>query len=228
MTVATPAKRRVPRIVRIIHGRRRLFLSAVFGIVVGSLAPPAWSVAGRTVIGWDLAVAVYLSVTLWLMGHANVAHIRRRAAMEDEGKTAILTMTVAASLAVIGTIVMVLGGTKGHDPALPTQIALVLAVITILLSWAFIHIIFTLHYAHEFFGEGSDKREGGLEFPGKEKPDYWDFVYFSFVIGMTFQVSDVVVTSKVIRRLVVIHGIVAFIFNTALLALMVNIAASAI
>jgi uncharacterized membrane protein len=95
-----------------------------------------------------------------------------------------------------------------------------------LLSWAFIHTIFALHYAHEFYDEDIG---GGLAFPGGEtEPDYWDFVYFSFVIGMTSQVSDVGVTHKEIRRTVAAHGVVSFVFNAALLALTVNIAASAI
>lgn len=225
MTDPSKAQRRLPRIVRIIHGRRRLFLSALLGMVIAVALPPQWTFAVCALVGWDIALAVYLSVTLWLMGHATVSHIRRRASTEDEGKFVILTLTVAAALASIGAIVMELGAAKGHEP---TQIALLLAVVTILLSWCFIHTIFALHYAHEFFGEGSDRLEGGLDFPGKEEPDYWDFIYFSFVIGMTFQVSDVAITSKFIRRLVVAHGIVSFIFNTALLALMVNIAASAI
>jgi uncharacterized membrane protein len=202
-----------------------LFLSGLLGIVVGVVSPSTVQVAGRALFGWDVAVAAYLGVTLWLMSHATVAHIRRRAKTEDEGKSIILALIVAASLATIGAIVMVLAGTKGQEP---TRLVLLLAVVTILLSWAFIHTIFAVHYAHEYFGEGSDQQIGGLEFPGKDEPDYWDFMYFSFVIGMTFQVSDVVVTSKIIRRLVVTHGIVSFIFNTALLALMVNIAASAI
>src|SRR6266404_6373464 len=102
----------------------------------------------------------------------------------------------------------------------------VVAALTILLSWAFIHTIFALHYAHEFYDEDIG---GGLAFPGGEtEPDYWDFVYFSFVIGMTSQVSDVSVTHKEIRRTVAAHGVVSFIFNAALLALTVNIAASAI
>jgi uncharacterized membrane protein len=221
----SPRRNLYVRVGLIIHGRRRLFLSGLLGIAIGVLLPPFVSAAGRVLVGWDAAVATYLGVTLWLMGHATITHIRRRAKSEDEGKTIILGLTVAASLATIGAIVMVLAGAKG---AAPTQAALGLAVVTILLSWAFIHTIFALHYAHEYFGEGSDQQEGGLEFPDKGEPDYWDFMYFSFVIGMTFQVSDVVITSKVIRRLVVIHGVVAFIFNTALLALMVNIAASAI
>jgi uncharacterized membrane protein len=94
-----------------------------------------------------------------------------------------------------------------------------------LLSWAFIHTIFALHYAHEFY----DVTAGGLAFPqGSADPDYWDFVYFSFVIGMTSQVSDVAVTSKELRRIVTAHGMLSFVFNAALLALTVNLAAGAL
>ena len=95
-----------------------------------------------------------------------------------------------------------------------------------MLSWFFIHTIFALHYAHEFYGSGG--KTSGLDFPGNEEPDYWDFVYFSFVIGMTAQVSDVTVAARPIRHVVIGHWIVAFFFNASLLALMVNIAASAI
>jgi uncharacterized membrane protein len=84
-------------------------------------------------------------------------------------------------------------------------------------------MIFTLHYAHEYYGEGRDGTFGGLEFPNDDQPDYWDFLYFAFVVGMTFQVSDVQVTSKFIRRLVVAHGAVSFVFNVAILSVMVNI-----
>jgi uncharacterized membrane protein len=96
---------------------------------------------------------------------------------------------------------------------------------TIALSWAFIHTIFALHYAHEFYAQ---TRGGGLAFPGEGEPDYWDFLYFSLVIGMTSQVSDVAVTAKPMRRIVAAHGVVSFVFNTTLLALAVNIAASAL
>ena len=98
-----------------------------------------------------------------------------------------------------------------------------LAALTILISWILIHVMFALHYAHEFYGGEDVGRGGGLKFPGDPRPDYWDFVYFSFVIGMTFQVSDVQVTGKHLRRLVVAHGVVAFFFSVAILALAVNI-----
>jgi len=103
-----------------------------------------------------------------------------------------------------------------------------LAIVTIVLSWAAVHTTFALHYAHEYY---RGAKPGGLQFPSgdqHESADYWDFVYFSFVIGMTAQVSDVGITDKTIRRTATVHGIISFIYNTALVALMVNIAASAI
>ena len=97
-----------------------------------------------------------------------------------------------------------------------------------LLSWLFLHIVFALHYAHEYYGERSDDQIGGLKFPGQQSPDYWDFVYFSFVIAMTSQVSDVAITSKVIRRVATVHGVLSFFFNVSVLALTVNMVSNLI
>jgi uncharacterized membrane protein len=170
--------------------------------------------------GWDVAVLVYLVLVFEMMARSKVRDIRQRAAQEDAGQFAILVLAVVAGLASLGAILVQLtynGG--GREPA---QLWLVVA--TILLSWAFIHTMFALHYAHEFYGE-DEGPAGGLTFPGgDDAPDYWDFVYFAFVIGMTSQVSDVMVTSKEIRRTVIAHGIVSFVFNVALLALTINIA----
>jgi uncharacterized membrane protein len=146
------------------------------------------------------------------------------AARTDEGRFAILILTVLAALASLGAILVELSTSEG---AARTASQLALATTTIVLSWAFTHTIFALNYAHDFYGDHGGKKSG-LAFPNEEAPDYWDFVYFSFVIGMTSQVSDVAVTSRLIRRTVNAHGIVAFFFNAALLALTVNIAASAI
>jgi uncharacterized membrane protein len=160
-----------------------------------------------------------------MMARADVQQIRRRAADQDEGAIVILTLTVAAALASLLAIVALLG-TSAAGPSPRRSGELILATITIVLSWALIHTIFALHYAHEFYDASGI---GGMAFPGGEKePDYWDFAYFSLVVGMTSQVSDVGVTSKVIRRTVAAHGVVSFFFNAALLALTVNIAASAI
>ena len=133
-------------------------------------------------------------------------------------------LTVVAALASLGAIITELGS---HQGAGRTPLQLALATTTLVLSWAFTHTIFALHYAHDYYGERGGK-SCGLNFPDEKNPDYWDFVYFAFVIGMTSQVSDVAVASKPIRRTVNAHGIVSFFFNAALLALTVNIAASAL
>jgi uncharacterized membrane protein len=181
-----------------------------------------WRLATRLLVGWDISVGLYLALVAHMMSVSSIHRIRERAAREDEGQATILVLTVSAALASLGAIVAELGSAVGTNRR-PSHV--VLAVLTILLSWAFIHAIFALHYAHEFY----DETEGGLAFPGGDlEPDYWDFVYFSFVVGMTSQVSDVCITSKRIRRAVTAHGVIAFVFNVALLALTVNIAASAI
>jgi uncharacterized membrane protein len=148
-------------------------------------------------------------------------HIRRGAAMQDDGRFVILLVTAIGAFASIAAIVAELGVHRGAAE-------LTIAITTIALSWAAVHTTFALHYAHDYYRNATP---GGLQFPSGDKEDhadYWDFVYFSFVIGMTAQVSDVGITDKTIRRTATAHGIVSFIYNTALLALTVNIAASAI
>jgi uncharacterized membrane protein len=218
------AHQRLPRVFRIVRARPRLFLSAIIGLIVVAALPGDWSLITRMIIGWDIAVALYLAAAFQVMARADLHRIRRQALLQDEGRFAILVLTVVAALASLAAIIVELGTNPGgaREP-----IRLVLAIITIVLSWSFIHTIFALHYAHEYHAEHR-RSEGGLAFPGKEQPDYSDFVYFSFGIGMTSQVSDVAVTSKAIRRIVTAHSIVSFGFNVALLALTVNIAASAI
>jgi uncharacterized membrane protein len=221
--------RRIGRAVlphRILRSRPRLFSSAGLGIVVTAVlaVSTAWRPASRVLVGWDVAVAVYLVLVFEMMAGSRVRDIRRRAAKEDEGQLTILVLTVAAGLASLAAIQVELAAGAGSRG--PGQLAL--ASLTILLSWALIHTMFALHYAHEFYGDDAD-RGGGMAFPGGDaEPDYWDFVYFSFVIGMTSQVSDVAVTSKQVRRTVTAHAVVSFAFNVALLALTVNIAASAL
>jgi uncharacterized membrane protein len=222
-TASQVARRKLPRIVRAVRARPRLFLSALLGLVVGLVLPHEWRIATRLLVAWDAGVAVYLALALNAMASADTARIRRRAALLDEDRAAFLLLTAVAALASLGAIVAELGDKEAaHAPA-----NLALAVITIALSWGFTHTIFALHYAHEYYIENRYE-DGGLAFPGKEQPDYWDFVYFSLVIGMTSQVSDVAVTAKGLRRLVAVHGVISFFFNATLLALTVNIAASAL
>ncbi len=216
--------RRLPYFIRVIRARPRLFVSAAIGAGVMILAPRHWWLSTRLLVGWDVGLVLYLAAVYQLVATADQTRIRRWASIEDEGRVGILVLTVAAAIASLGAIIALLGTVQGtHRDALQLS----LATITILLSWGFIHTIFALHYAHEYYGERGSKKSG-LSFPNDDNPDYWDFVYFSFVIGMTSQVSDVAVASKPIRRTVAAHGIVSFLFNAALLALTVNIAASAI
>lgn len=221
MTFPPPRGNPFRRVLRLVRARPRLFIAAAVGIAAGVLLPSDWRPATRSVVAWDIAVALYLVLAFRLMMTCDINKIRRRAAIQDESKITILILTVAAALASIGAIIAELGGSERH----PSHLAL--AIVTILLSWGFTHSIFALHYAHEYYDHNAH-RGGGLTFPGDTPPDYWDFVYFSFVIGMTSQVSDVAVTSSSIRRLVTAHGVVSFIFNAAILALTVNIAAGAI
>jgi len=161
------------------------------------------------------------------MWRADVARIRRRAAEQDEGATFILLLSIVATFASLFAVVFALGGAKqGTQYGAASHV--LLAIATILLSWTFVHTIFSFHYAHEYYGERGDGQIGGLHFPDDDKPDYRDFLYFSLVIGMTSQVSDVGISSKVIRRVASIHGVLSFFFNLVVLALTVNMVASLI
>jgi uncharacterized membrane protein len=225
---AEPRRRhhRLPYLIRLIRARPRLFGSAVVALVVLLVLPAERRLPTRLLVAWDVGIALYLVLACHMMACSHVGEIRRRAAIQDEGRIGILVLTAAVAMASFGAIIAELGSSLGHGPGRqPRQ--LVLATVTILLSWAFTHTIFALHYAHEFYTEDGG-RGGGLVFPGNDVPDYWDFVYFSFVIGMTSQVSDVAVSCRPIRRTVAAHGVLSFVFNAALLALTVNIAASAI
>jgi uncharacterized membrane protein len=216
--------RRLPYLLRVIRARPRTATSVAFGIVVMALLPSDRPMSTRFLVSWDAGVALYLLLVFGMMTRAGIDHMRRNAALQDEGRFAILILTVAAAAASLGAILSELSTAQG---ATRTGMQLALATITIVLSWTFVHTIFALHYAHEYYGERGAKHDG-LNFPGEGQPDYWDFAYFSFVIGMTSQVSDVAIASKPIRRTATAHGILSFFFNVTLVALMVNIAASAI
>ena len=210
------------RPVRVVYGRPRTFISIVLGITAFFLLPGSLRLVTRMLIGWDSFVTLYLLLVYSMMLRSGLSHIRRNAVLQDDGRFLILMVTALGAFASIGAIVFELGGS--HRSVLD----LTLATGTIALSWVAVHTTFALHYAHEFY---RGAKPGGLQFPSGDQhvdADYWDFVYFSFVIGMTAQVSDVGITDKTIRRTATAHGIVSFVYNTALVALMVNIAASAI
>jgi uncharacterized membrane protein len=214
--------RKMSKPVRVVYARPRTFVSIAIGIVAFFLLPGSLRLVTRLLISWDIFVAVYLVLVYALVFGSGLAHIRRNAILQDDGRFLILLVTALGAFASIVAIVFGLDAQHRSSPELA------LATVTIALSWAAVHTTFALHYAHEFY---RGAKPGGLDFPKgheDEDPDYWDFVYFSFVIGMTAQVSDVGVTDRIIRRTATVHGIISFIFNTALVALMVNIAASAL
>ena len=214
--------RKLPKAARLVYARPRTSLSIACGIAAFFLLPASLRLVTRLLIGWDTFVALYIVLVYAMMLRSSHATIRRMAALQDDGRFSIPLLTALGAFASLAAIVLELGQGQ-HKPA-----DLIFAASTVALSWAAAHTAFALHYAHEFY---RGKTPGGLQFPSGEKDDhadYWDFVYFSFVIGMTAQVSDVGITDKTIRRIATVHGIISFVFNTALLALMVNIAASAI
>ena len=214
--------RNLPMPVRVVYGRPRTFIAIAVGVLVFFLLPEARRLPTRMLVAWDVFAALYVALALITMLRCDTGHIRRSAVMQDDGRFLLLLLTALGAFASLAAIVFELGASKGN-PA-----GLMLAIVTIALSWTPVHTAFSLHYAHEFY---RNKKPGGLQFPGSDshaEADYWDFVYFSFVIGMTAQVSDVGITDKIIRRTATVHGIISFVFNTALIALMVNIAGSAI
>jgi uncharacterized membrane protein len=219
---------RIGKPFRIMRGHRRLLLCLVISVLAfgGLTAAGVGHVATRVLIGWDIGIALYLAITFISIAEFDLKRVRKVAAAQDEGAIIILAIVAAAGFASLGAIVALLGGAKEGDAMQGWNSTL--AIATILLSWFMIQTVFALHYAHEFYGHGRDKKRGGLKFPGDPQPDYWDFMYFSYVLGTTFQVSDVDIESKALRHIALLHGVVAFLFNVAILALAVNIGSNLI
>ena len=177
------------------------------------------------VVAGDAFFGLYLAWTAVLARHVTADSFRHRADIDDEGLPLIVLITLIAAGLGIASIFSLLNQAEG-----PAPLHLILAGVSVLLGWATLHTVFTFRYAHLYYGKaegGRGKRQDarGLEFPGDEEPGVWDFLYFSFVIGMTAQVSDVQVTDSTMRRMTLGHGILSFFFNAVILALAVNIAA---
>jgi uncharacterized membrane protein len=179
----------------------------------------------RPLSAWDAGGLCYLALAWTMMMAASKELIEKRANIQDESRWVILIILVSACLTSLAAIVGLLHESKAGGA---TVAPVALGAATIVISWFLVHTIFALHYAHEFYGVGAppDRAAWGLSFPEETEPDYNDFLYFSFVVGMTCQVSDVQVTSQEMRRLCLFHGILSFFFNTGVLALSINIAAS--
>jgi uncharacterized membrane protein len=202
------------------HGR--FYAAAALGLAVGLLA--RGEPALRLLFGGDVFFLAYLALTVFHTARSTPEEMRRRAAYEDEGGFVIILMALVASALSLGAIFTLVNRDEMGG------LHLALAVASIPLGWVTLHTVMAFHYAHLYYarqGKGTKGRDaGGLGFPETREPHAWDFVYFSFVIGTTCQVSDVPVLSTGLRRLVLAHSVVSFFFNTTVIALAVNVVAS--
>ena len=214
-------------LIRQVKARIRLVSAALFGIALHLALPPQWPAltTTRVLLCWNAAVALYLLMALWVMGTSTHDNMRQRANRQDEGQKTILLLTIGAVLASLAAIVAELSSIKslsGSDKLLHIG----LTAVTVGSSWVFMHLMFAMHYAHDYYLSGRHGREPGLAFPQEPSPDYWDFLYFSAVIGTSGQTADVSFTSKPMRRTGLVHCVLAYFYNTTVLALTINIAAS--
>jgi uncharacterized membrane protein len=227
---ANGARARRPLAVRIVQGRPRLFIATACGIAIGILLPAEWRVITRLLVGWNAATWFYFLLSGIMIARASHETIKKKAEIQDDGRFVILILSSLAAAAAIGAIIAQLAIVK-ETTGLLKELHIALAAATIVSAWSFIHLMFALHYAHDYFLERAAtprrpaKKAGGLAFPGTNNPDYLDFLYFSFVIGVACQTADVEITSQPMRRTALAHCVLAFFFNSAVLALTINIAA---
>ena len=217
-------------VVAVHHGSRvRLALAILAGVcawLLASLTATTWLT--RILIGADVGGVALLAVALSTILRADEAGTRARAAADDPGRTFVWLLVLLVSALMLFATTFVLHEAK----SLPTAERLLVLILTVLaasVSWWLTHVVFTLRYAHLYYREGRDK-EGGIQFPSDDDdaddapaPDDLDFMYFAFTIGMTFQVSDAQITSRIIRRTALFHALISFGFNTGIVALVLNV-----
>lgn len=204
----------------------RFLVALVVGLLVFFLLPID-DLVPRILAGWNAGGWLYLTLVSIKMAQAEVEGIKRQSTLERESRLVVLVVVIFGSIFTMLALFAQLTAIKSEH-GIDRTLSIGLSVSTIFLSWLLIHTVFALYYAHEFHREGrsgSKVQGGGLKFPDDRTPDYLDFLYFSFVVGTTAQTSDVDVCSRAMRRVVMLHGILSFFFNTAVIALAVNIAA---
>ncbi|MEO7936536.1 MAG: DUF1345 domain-containing protein [Dokdonella sp.] len=224
MATRKPAKsRRTAPVTRWSHLRRYPRLSAcagIFAVLVGAGVAMGLAPVLSVLLAFDIAAVIFLGSTLYVITHSNTQSMRQRAREEDQGYWGFLLSSAAVT-----AIALIALGIELHASKNGGLLEVILAASSLLLTWLFLNTIFALHYAHEFYGDSGGK-SSGLEFPGTKEPDYWDFIYFAFILGMTFQVSDVEISERGIRRVALAHSVIAFFFNVVIIALSVNVVAS--
>lgn len=214
-----------PKLIRLIMARPRLFICALVGLTTVMILPSSLALheVTRLIIGWNVGACLYLLLAARMMFWSTHERMRNRALQQDEGRIIVLALVATSAIMSLGAIVAELAVAKDmHGMLRYDHIAL--AALTILSSWAFTQVMFALHYAHDYYVAEVHGNHGGLEFPGGHAPDYGDFLYFACVIGTSGQTADVSFTSRTMRRTGLLHCVLAFFFNTALVALTINIA----
>lgn len=201
----------------------RVILSVCLGVsVMLALASFGWPV--RVVAAWDTAGLTLLGMAWWIIARSDPAETRRRAGAEDPGRTLVWVVALLSSTVSLGAATILLPQARRLAPEASSALA-VLCLLAVAVAWILTHSAYTLRYAHLFYrDEARDGgRASGLEFPGGRPPDDLDFAYFSFTIGMCYQTSDVTVSSHLVRRTVLVHSVISFAYNTAIVALALNL-----
>ncbi|MGC3991058.1 MAG: DUF1345 domain-containing protein [Chthoniobacteraceae bacterium] len=204
--------------------QHRLFIAFAAAALVYLLPGHFASMGTRLIATWDTFAVITLTLCWMAMWQTHQSDIRRKAQQQDFGRRLIFIFTVLGACAAVGAVIFLMHSAKQEKDHLALHVAV--SVIAIVASWLLLHTVFALRYAHSFYGDsrehGPEKHAGGLDFPGKNPPDYLDFAYFSFVIGMTFQVSDVQITSRRLRHLVLVQSMISFVFTVLIIALTIN------
>ena len=227
--MAAEKKAHTPRLIRHLRTRPRLWSSLAIGVIVGLALPSTWieHPITRGLIGWNVGALMYLVMTLTLMARSTSDAIRSHAKLQDEGKYAILVLVSVAAVAVLIAIAAQLAYAKDtHGAVKAVQIGL--AVLTVLTAWLFTQTMFALHYAHEYQMPRGASASPAFIFPCTDEPDYFDFLYVACIIGTSGQTADVAFSATRSRRVGLVHCVLAFFFNTTLLALTINVAAGLI
>jgi len=210
--------------------RPRLTISILVGIAVGTacaLFASEMRAFTSLILGWDALSFAFLGSMFFTWFQHDAADIRHQSALDDEGREIISTLVIVAAAVSVWAVGAELTLAKDAHGLMKTA-HIVLAFGTVVASWMMVQMIFTLHYAHEYYGVDEDdgaRDAKGIDFPGSDPPDYWDFLYFSVVIGVACATADADFTSKGLRRLGTVHSLVAFAFNTIIVALTINLTA---
>ncbi|MDR3368379.1 DUF1345 domain-containing protein [Rhodoferax sp.] len=216
-----------PYVLRVLLARPRLWSCLVTGFLTAFFIPQEWvhQWVTRAIIGWNVGALVYLVLAAKMMFWSSLERMHARAMQEDDGKFLVLMLVVTSAMMCVGAIVAELSVVKDLTGDL-RHAHVALAALTLATSWTFTQVMFALHYAHDFYVSENHGETGGLKFPGTATPDYADFLYFAIVIGTSAQTADVSFSSRKMRRTGILHCVLAFFFNTTLLALTINIASS--